>query len=257
MWVKERDTYCKLMYVRGDTFMMENFPPLKIKKRERALYEVGKGNIPKVLYCYLVEGLSYRKIDKEILQFEKNTRGWESMGVMRHFGFTVQHKKIFHDVPEEKIIEVLKTNVPKVIPYIKNFTEYHTEYHTDEKHRAETGSILEKVEEGEQRLKIHKNRERNHKIIDNSKKKFKEKHNGELFCEVCRFNFADVYGKRGEDYIQGHHKKPISQMKKGDKTTIEDIAMVCPNCHAMLHRTPFLSIEELRKLVEYQKKNNK
>ncbi len=39
-------------------------------------------------------------------------------------------------------------------------------------------------------------------------------------------------------------------MADGEETKIEDIAMVCANCHRMLHRKiPWLSIKELNKLL--------
>ncbi len=71
-------------------------------------------------------------------------------------------------------------------------------------------------------------------------------------CQVCDFVFADVYGERGEDYIEVHHKRPISSY--GDAIQIdprEDMAVVCANCHRMIHRDAErpLSIESLQQIV--------
>ncbi|PFO12732.1 hypothetical protein COJ70_24280 [Priestia megaterium] len=102
--------------------------------------------------------------------------------------------------------------------------------------------------EGRLKLKQHLIRERNPKVIKTAKNKFKEKH-GRVFCEVCNFDFEKHYGEIGEDYIEGHHIKPVSELKEGEETKIEDIKLVCSNCHRMLHRKrPWLKVEELKKL---------
>lgn len=102
--------------------------------------------------------------------------------------------------------------------------------------------------EGKEMLKLHLQRERNSKVIQLAKQRYLERH-GRLFCEICQFNFNEVYGDIGEGYIEAHHTKPISEMKDNDITRIEDIAIVCANCHRMLHRKrPWLSINELGKL---------
>ena len=71
-------------------------------------------------------------------------------------------------------------------------------------------------------------------------------------CRVCHFNFENVYGALGKDYIHVHHKIPLSQIKREyEVDPIKDLIPVCPNCHAMLHRTQeVLSIEELQKLLD-------
>lgn len=50
-------------------------------------------------------------------------------------------------------------------------------------------------------------------------------------------NFFDFYGEIGEGFIHVHHLTPIHQIGKEYKVNYkEDLAPVCPNCHAMLHR---------------------
>lgn len=104
--------------------------------------------------------------------------------------------------------------------------------------------------EGKSRLCQHIIRERNQEIIKQAKQKFKSEHNGKLFCEVCEFDFVKEYGKLGEDFIEAHHIKPVSEMDPGEKTNINDIVMICSNCHSMIHRKkPWLKKEELKKLL--------
>jgi len=104
--------------------------------------------------------------------------------------------------------------------------------------------------EGKLILKQHLVRERNSEVIKLAKEWFIQQH-GKLFCEVCEFDFNDRYGDIGNDYIEGHHTKPISEMAENEKTKVEDIALVCANCHRMLHRKrPWLTIKELKKILK-------
>lgn len=105
--------------------------------------------------------------------------------------------------------------------------------------------------EGKKALKEHIRRERNQLLITKAKRKFKETHNGRLYCEVCGFDFTDKYGELGEGFIESHHTKPISQMKSNEKTKIEDIVMLCSNCHSMIHRyKPWIRKNDLKKLIK-------
>lgn len=76
-------------------------------------------------------------------------------------------------------------------------------------------------------------------------------HHGYI-CSVCSFDFEKFYGILGKKYIHVHHVNPIHG--KGDEyelNPIEDLVPVCPNCHAMIHRTsPILKVEELKKHLE-------
>ena len=59
-----------------------------------------------------------------------------------------------------------------------------------------------------------------------------------LNCYVCNFNFKEFYGEIGKDFIHVHHLKPLSEIgEKYKLDPIQDLRPVCPNCHAMLHRT--------------------
>lgn len=110
-----------------------------------------------------------------------------------------------------------------------------------------------KVEEGKKILKIHFLRERNQNIIKKSKE-MRKKVAGEIRCDICNISFEEFYGDRGRDFIEGHHKNPISQIEEVGVTDIEDIALVCANCHRMIHRkVPWISVEELKETVKQQK----
>lgn len=98
--------------------------------------------------------------------------------------------------------------------------------------------------------RTHKTRERNNQVVELAKKVFKEK-NGRLFCQSCGFDFEKTYGSIGKDFIEGHHTIPVSEMTPSHKTKIEDIAMLCANCHRIIHKKrPWLTIKDLHELVK-------
>ena len=104
-------------------------------------------------------------------------------------------------------------------------------------------------EEGKVLILLHKTRERDQKLVKKKKKSFLEE-KGSLYCEVCNFNFSKIYGKRGKGFIECHHNLPISQIKKGKKTKLTDLSLLCSNCHRMIHRQkPWLTVDELRNIV--------
>lgn len=105
------------------------------------------------------------------------------------------------------------------------------------------------AEEGGIILVMHRRYERDYKIIKKKKKIVFEK-NMSLNCEVCDFDFANVYGDLGSQFAECHHTKPVANMKPGDKTKLEDLSIVCANCHRMLHRgRDLLSISSLKSLI--------
>lgn len=71
-------------------------------------------------------------------------------------------------------------------------------------------------------------------------------------CCICSFNFEDVYGELGKNYIHVHHVKPLSELSgEYELDPINDLRPVCPNCHSMLHRgKPALSIEHVKNLIK-------
>ncbi|MDC1171046.1 HNH endonuclease [Gammaproteobacteria bacterium] len=105
------------------------------------------------------------------------------------------------------------------------------------------------IKEGNQLIKEHFFRERDLKIIK-AKKTQVLTHSGALKCEACNFDYSSTYGTRGHNYIEVHHKKPISEYKAGDITKLSDLAVLCSSCHRMIHRChPWLTITELKNII--------
>jgi len=72
---------------------------------------------------------------------------------------------------------------------------------------------------------------------------------GRVACEVCGFDFERTYGTRGARYAECHHVVPLHASGE-TKTRLADLAVLCANCHRMIHRgEPWLTPDELRALV--------
>ncbi len=116
--------------------------------------------------------------------------------------------------------------------------------------RIETGgdALPGRPEEGEEGViegrvlyRVHKTRERKRSA---EKKRAVMEATGRLECEVCGFDFFETYGERGNGFAECHHKLPLSHGTRS--TYLRDLAVVCANCHRMLHRGDSLTVEELR-----------
>jgi hypothetical protein len=103
--------------------------------------------------------------------------------------------------------------------------------------------------EGAQSFKLHRRRERDGTLPTRAKEK-RLAEVGTLECDVCDFSFSRTYGDIGDGYIEAHHTKPVSEITAARKTKIEELALVCSNCHRMLHRGARLrTVSELRSLL--------
>jgi len=82
------------------------------------------------------------------------------------------------------------------------------------------------------RFRMHKRIERNAKLVDQVKKALG------YTCQVCGINFEELYGEVGKGYIEAHHLTPLASLK-GQKVAMHpkrDFAVLCANCHRMIHR---------------------
>jgi 5-methylcytosine-specific restriction protein A len=97
----------------------------------------------------------------------------------------------------------------------------------------------------------HRRRERNRKLVENAKQKFRAENGNKIFCEICNFNFREIYGI---DYIEVHHMKAMANMEEDEVTSLADVCLVCPNCHRIIHsETPHFTIDKVKALIEKQK----
>ena len=71
---------------------------------------------------------------------------------------------------------------------------------------------------------------------------------GDIACEVCGFDFGRVYGERGDGYIEVHHSRPLHVSGETD-TALDDLALLCANCHRMCHRGAWITPSEVSAIM--------
>jgi hypothetical protein len=93
------------------------------------------------------------------------------------------------------------------------------------------------LSEGAQRLAMVRHRKREGILREKKIAQVLRKH-GCLRCEVpeCGFDFFEVYGEIGLHFAHVHHLAPLTDRATASPTKLTDLAIVCPNCHAMIHR---------------------
>jgi len=104
--------------------------------------------------------------------------------------------------------------------------------------------------EGSKSLQTHIQIERDPKLVK-AKKQAVLAETGSLKCEVCGFDFFEQYGDVGNGFCEVHHLQPLAE-KGRRKTTLSDLAIICSNCHRIIHRgRKLLSLQELRSRLKY------
>lgn len=91
------------------------------------------------------------------------------------------------------------------------------------------------------------------RIERNSSISKKVKNEKGFVCEACEFDFKSMYGSLGENYIEAHHLTPISALAIGEyQVNIKrDFAVLCSNCHSMIHRLDDCSdLAKLNKIIK-------
>ena len=106
---------------------------------------------------------------------------------------------------------------------------------------VDAGDVQLAALEGQHYLAEAKFRRRNRALIEEKKRRSDGK------CSVCEFDFKATYEGLDRDFLVGHHVEPIGKRKKATKTTLDQIDVLCPNCHAAVHsQDPPLTADELR-----------
>lgn len=98
---------------------------------------------------------------------------------------------------------------------------------------ADTSSI----QEGERRLRAHYVRERSPRLRADKFKVFRKTH-GRLHCELCGEEESIRYPSTvGERLFEVHHRIPLGVAATPVRTTLNDLAVLCANCHRAVHAT--------------------
>lgn len=70
-------------------------------------------------------------------------------------------------------------------------------------------------------------------------------------CEVCNTDFSRVLEGLGVRALQVHHRNQLALEDIPQLTRIEDLAVVCANCHALIHMNTkhAITVEKLREML--------
>lgn len=148
----------------------------------------------------------------------------------------------FYDInnfPEE---DTIKADLISVLNFYNQLV--YSEETLSEKQALEDDEQDESMYEDLRELRIHKRVERNAELSKRVKKI------QGYTCKICGFNYEKTYGELGKGYIEAHHLTPVSKIKgqklKRDPKT--DFAVLCANCHRMVHRSNLVhDIETFKK----------
>lgn len=104
--------------------------------------------------------------------------------------------------------------------------------------------------EGRILTRLHVIRERSRELVE-SKKQQALKRFGNLECEACKFDFEHQYGQVGTGFMECHHLNPISTLGSPERTRLDDLALICSNCHRMIHRpSVWLTMPQLKWTIQ-------
>jgi hypothetical protein len=244
-WIERTMSFTALSAWLASLFPEKFYPiPMKgIDQTVKFLFNYEKKKFPKVGHEYLLECQSFME------------ETWNNLGKYPIEDLCLtEWNKFYNDNPELNI--PIKTEL-SLIDKVWLVQDFHLFVHRQilnlYKPKNKTIQVAEEGEptaiEGNSVLAQHMRYERNNSFVQRIKKQALAE-NKMLNCQICGFSFFEKYGEIGEGFIEAHHKNPLSERNGKTKTKREDIALVCSNCHRMLHRgDPTFGIEEIKQKI--------
>jgi hypothetical protein len=153
---------------------------------------------------------------------------------------------------------------PAAAAILNHIWESQTELHTEAMPASERRSfpdvddgLLAVGREGKQQWYKHLRRERDSALVKLKKRHAKAK-TGRLRCEACKFDFEAVFGAALADFCEVHHRVPLSHDVGERETHLDDLAVLCANCHRAIHRLgpEMPSVPELAQMIRQHRRNN-
>lgn len=135
---------------------------------------------------------------------------------------------------------------PKLIEDLERFMDYYKKFVFSDSTTEVIDLDFAKTVEERKRRRLHEKFDRRGDVSLKVKKRKGYK------CEACALLFTDRYGDLGDKFIEAHHLKPFASLNEGKiRLNIEtDFAVLCSNCHRMIHRLEDPSdLNKLRMIV--------
>lgn len=150
---------------------------------------------------------------------------------------------------EEVVWEEFASNPARIAAVVAAIRATVSDHATDHALDGDDEPDIQEAEEGRVLTKLHRYRERDRKLVT-SRKNLALKQAGRLVCEACGFDFSEKYGPSAEGIIDVHHTKPVHTLLPGDMTRLDDLALLCANCHRVVHsKKKWLTVDEIKELV--------
>ncbi len=224
----------------------EKFFPIPMKGFDQTvkfLFNYNKEKFPKIGPKYLLECQPFmQKTSNTLFQYPIEDL------------YLTQWNKYYSDNPQLNIPIKTKMSSIDIVWLAQDFHLFvHRQILNLYQPKGKTIQVAEEIEaealEGNSILAQHMRYERNNSFIQRIKKQALAE-NKMLNCQICGFSFFEKYGEIGEGFIEAHHKNPLAERTRRAKTTREDIALVCSNCHRMLHRgNPTFGVKEIKEKI--------
>jgi hypothetical protein len=196
----------------------------------RAPFEIDVGDLPKVTqYAQLLVQQGH-----EIPVFlKRGSKAWEYVGRFRAVRYNTDPDDLYPRQPR-------RTDAVAVL-YLARSDDETTEAVSDD-----SSFTSQAAAEGGRSLVQHLRQERSRALVDAKRRSFRERH-GHLRCEACGLSEASLPSDIGEACFEVHHAVALASRQTPQLTRIDDLALVCANCHRMIHRaSPMLTVEQLR-----------
>lgn len=198
--------------------------------------EFGDKQAKKILR--LRAGILRQRLSSEYsMRFNKNPIDLKSLGHSSRLSF--------YEFGHAFGIKYERESLPSKEELIKDLSEMLKLYRIAKVRGGTSESIFERLESSESHPDLsklsleEKRRYIVHRSIDwNPKLAKAAKQIHGYTCQVCRFNFEREYGELGLNYIEAHHLTPLSKIlpEAVKLSPKNDFAVVCANCHKMIHR---------------------
>lgn len=181
----------------------------------------------KVLRAFLVDGNSYRDIERKILGLDAPVRGggYAAMNIVHKYGITKVHKAIFsgQNISKENLIKYVKNIKFQPASNImnKNINKKYIEELEKTKYKETEKQALVKIRLGHSKLRDE--------VIKNKYK-----------CEICGLSYNKL--------LVVSHIKPWSKSNDSEKLDFENILLLC-SMHDALFDKGLISFDDNGKIL--------
>lgn len=130
------------------------------------------------------------------------------------------------------LLQMIVRREPRTAPLLREYVSECKISKSSQRKFAEADA-----QEGTIRERLARQRGRSQVLRSAKIREALSRNKGHLVCEApgCGFDYLETYGELGRGFAHVHHRRPLAK-RNTSRTTLTDLAIVCANCHAMVHR---------------------